>query len=205
MLAESQDKMAVQDHRTVSESELVKRARDGDEDAFGAIINLYRHRVIGYCYRMIGSDAEDVAQEIFIKFYLALYRFDSSKPIKPLLFRIAHNHCVDVLKKKTIRTVPFSKKDDDERQELRVKDERPDPEELARKAELQDAVNHALAAMPVLYRSPLIMRHVEGIPYEEIAKILALPMGTVKARIHRGRKILQQKLMGFVLLDEDQK
>jgi RNA polymerase sigma-70 factor (ECF subfamily) len=201
MLAEGQDKMTVQDLEPIAnQSELVKRARDGDEDAFGAIINLYRHRVIGYCYRMIGSDAEDIAQEIFIKFYLALYRFDSSKPIKPFLFRIAHNHCVDILKKKTIRTIPFLK-NNEEKQELQVKDERPDPEEWAQKAELQNALNHALAAIPVLYRSPLLMWHVEGIPYEEIAKILELPMGTVKARIHRGRKILQQKLMSFVVLN----
>jgi len=201
MLAEGQDKMEIQNLEPISDqSDLIKRARDGDEDAFGAIINLYRHRVIGYCYRMIGSDAEDIAQEIFIKFYLSLYRFDSSKPIKPFLFRIAHNHCVDVLKKKTIRTIPFLK-NDEEKQELQVKDERPNPEELAQKAELQNAVNHALATIPVLYRSPLIMWHVEGISYEEIAKILELPMGTVKARIHRGRKILQQKLMSFVLLN----
>jgi RNA polymerase sigma-70 factor (ECF subfamily) len=198
MSAEGQDKMTIQDGEPIADqSELVKRARDGDEDAFGAIINLYRHKVIGYCYRMIGSDAEDTAQEIFVKFYLALYRFDSSRPIEPFLFRIAHNHCVDVLKKKTIRTIPFLKNDDGT-QEMQVKDERPNPEEWAQRAELQNALNHALATIPVLYRSPLIMWHVEGIPYEKIAKILELPMGTVKARIHRGRKMLQQKLMSFV-------
>lgn len=191
--------MATQEPEPVpDQSDLIKRARDGDEEAFGAIINLYRKRVLAYCYKMIGSGAEDIAQEIFIKFYLALDRFDSSRPVEPFLFRIAHNHCVDVLKKKTIRTIPFII-NDEYKHELQVRDERPNPEEMAQKAELRNAVNHALSTIPVLYRSPLIMWHVEGISYEEIAEILELPMGTVKARIHRGRKILQQKLKSFVV------
>jgi len=149
---------------------------------------------------MIGSGAEDMAQEIFIKFYLALDRFDASKPVAPFLFRIAHNHCLDILKKKNIRTISFEK-DAEDRQEIQIKDERPNAEDLMQKAELQNAVNDAMAAIPVLYRSPLIMWHVEGSPYEEIAEILELPIGTIKAQIHRGRKMLQQKLMDFVLID----
>lgn len=178
-------------------SERIKRARAGDEDALGIIINLYRQRIMGYCYRMLGTGAEDAAQEIFIKFYLALDRFDISKPISPFLFRIAHNHCLDILKKKGIRTKSLNTDAEDE-QEIRIADEGPNPEELMQKAELRDAVNRALSEMSALYRSPLIMWHVEGISYEEIAGIMDLPIGTIKARIHRGRNILQQKLMGFV-------
>jgi len=81
------------------------------------------------------------------------------------------------------------------------KDKMPDPEEAIQKAELEDEVKHALAAIPPIYRSPLIMCHVDEISYEEISRILELPIGTVKARIHRGRKILQQKLMRFVITD----
>lgn len=191
-------KMAIQTPYSASEiSELIKRACVGDEDAFGMIVNLYRQRIIGYCYRMLGAGAEDAAQEIFIKFYLALDRFDTSKPISPFLFRIAHNHCLDILKKKGIRTQSLNT-DAEEEQEIRIADEGPNPEELMKKAELRDAVNRALSAMSVLYRSPLIMWHVEGISYEEIAEIMGLPIGTVKARIHRGRNILQQKLLSFV-------
>jgi len=179
---------------------LIKLARSGDEDAFGKIVNIYRNKVIAYCQRMIGSGAEDLAQEIFIKFYLALDRFDASKPVAPFLFRIAHNHCLDILKKKNIRIISLEK-DAEDRQEIQIKDERPNAEALMQKAELQNAVNDAMAAIPALYRSPLIMWHVEGIPYEEIAEILELPIGTIKAQIHRGRKMLQQKLMDFVLIN----
>ena len=179
---------------------LIKRACAGDEAAFGEIVNLFRQRIIGYCYRMLGSDVEDAAQEIFIKFYLALDRFDTTKPVSPFLFRIAHNHCLDVLKKKGVKTESFNR-DSPDGQCIQIPDESPDPEEIIQKNELQDAVRHALATIPALYRSPLIMWHVEGISYEEISEIMDLPMGTVKARIHRGRNILQQKLMSFVSTD----
>ena len=182
------------------QSELIKRARAGDEDAFGKIVNLYSRMVMGYCHRMVGSGAEDAAQEIFIKFYLALDRFDISKPVAPFLFRISHNHCLDILKKKKIQTTPLET-DTGHEYALKFMDKRPDQEEMIQKAELREEVNRALDAIPPLYRSPLIMWHVEGIPYEEISRILELPIGTIKARIHRGRKILQQKLMGFVIKD----
>ena len=181
---------------------LIKLACAGDEDAFGRIVNLYRHNVIRYCARMIGSSAEDIAQEVFIKLYLALDRFDASKPLAPFLFRIAHNHCIDMLKKKDIKTTPIDA-GPAQKHELQFRDERPNPEEMMEKAELHNAVNRAMAAIPVLYRSPLIMWHVEGICYEEIAEIMELPLGTIKAQIHRGRKMLQQKLMEFVVLNGD--
>ena len=182
------------------QSELIKRAREGDKDAFGKIVNLYRRMVIGYCHRMVGTGAEDAAQEIFIKLYLAIDRFDISKPVAPFLFRISHNHCLDILKRKKIQTTPLET-DTGHEYSLKLMDKRPDPEEMIQKSELRDEVNRALDAIPPLYRSPLIMCHVEGIPYEEISRILELPIGTIKARIHRGRKILQQKLIGFVIKD----
>jgi RNA polymerase sigma-70 factor, ECF subfamily len=181
-------------------SKLIKLACSGDEDAFGKIVNIYRNKVISYCHRMTGSGAEDMAQEIFIKFYLALDRFDASKPVAPFLFRIAHNHCIDFLKKKNIHTTPFEKTAVD-CLEIQIRDESPDAEELLQKAELQKAVSDAMASIPALYRSPLIMWHIDGISYEEISEILELPIGTVKAQIHRGRNMLQQKLMGFVFID----
>jgi RNA polymerase sigma-70 factor, ECF subfamily len=199
--ANGQDIIVIQPQELLSDlSRLIKLARSGDEDAFGKIVNTYRNKVTGYCHRMIGSGAEDTAQEIFIKFYLALDRFDTSKPVGPFLFRIAHNHCLDILKKKNIRTMPFEKSTEDGL-EIQIKDERPNPEELIQESELQHAVKDAIAEVPELYRSPLIMWHVEGLAYEEIAEILELPIGTIKAQIHRGRKLLQQKLMDYVSID----
>ncbi|RPI79908.1 MAG: sigma-70 family RNA polymerase sigma factor [Desulfobacteraceae bacterium] len=182
-------------------SNLIKRACGGDEAAFGELVHFYQQRLIGYCHRMTGSGAEDLAQEIFIKFYLALDRFDLSRPIDPFLFRIAHNHCLDALKKKTVPTIPLIKKEEGEK-EIQIEDNKPNAEDLMQKNEVQKAVNQALASVPVLYRSALIMYHVEDLSYEEISGALDLPLGTVKARIHRGRELLQQKLQPFVFLNE---
>lgn len=181
-------------------SELVRRACGGDAEAFGEIVNLYRGRIHSYCWRMAGAMAEDLAQEIFIKFYLALDRFDLSKPVGPFLFRIAHNHCVDALKKKRLRIMSLQGAGD-QNFEVQVRDRQPDPEQSLQNAELRRAIHAALAKVPVRYRSPLIMWHLEGISYVEICEILDLPMGTVKARIHRGRKLLQQKLAEFVCMN----
>jgi RNA polymerase sigma-70 factor (ECF subfamily) len=181
---------------------LIRRAQSGDADAFSEIVNFFRARIISYCWKMVGANAEDVAQEIFVKFYLSLDRFDPSKPIGPFLFRIAHNQCVDVLKKKRIRTIPLLHSvKDDEKLELQIRDDRPDPEASVQNAELRQAIQGALAKVPVRYRSPLIMWHVEGLSYVEISQTLDLPLGTVKARIHRGRKLMQQKLAGFVSMN----
>ncbi len=194
--------MAPRVQRTEDETTLVVRARDGDDAAFEALVGAYSRRIIGYCFKMgAGSGAEDLAQEIFVKLYLALPRFDTSKPLTPFLFRIAHNHCLDALRRKRVPTVSLVRDDPETGggAEVEHPDGRPDPEELARRAEVMDAVDRALASLPDTYRSALVLRHVEGLTYEEISETLGLPMGTVKARIHRGREKLQQKLRGLVV------
>ncbi|MBW2261231.1 MAG: sigma-70 family RNA polymerase sigma factor [Deltaproteobacteria bacterium] len=194
--------MAPREHRTEDETTLVLRARAGDDDAFEALVNAYSRRIIGYCYKMgARAGAQDLAQEIFIKLYLALPGFDSSKPLTPFLFRIAHNHCIDALRRKRVPTVSLVRDDPDAAagSEVDHPDCRPTPEELAQRTEIMEAVDQALASLPDAYRSALVLRHVEGLTYEEISETLGLPMGTVKARIHRGREKLQQKLRGLVV------
>jgi RNA polymerase sigma-70 factor (ECF subfamily) len=188
----------IQAEKEQDTSALVRRARAGDEDAFEAIVNLYGRRITGYCHRMVGQGAEDLAQEVFVKLYLALDRLDAEKPLSPFIFRIAHNHCLDALRKKKLPTVPLVKAGE-EGKEVQHASGKPTPDELAQRAEVLRAVEEALESMPPGERSTLIMWHVEGMSYEEISMALGLPMGTVKARIHRGRERLQQKLRGFVL------
>jgi len=137
--------MATQDPELEFDSAgLIRLARSGDADAFGKVVDFYRARILSYCGRMVGQNAEDVAQEIFIKFYLALDRFDLSKPVGPFLFRIAHNQCVDVLKKKRIRTISLQHRAD-EQLEIQIPDNQPNPEECTRNAELGQAIQQALA------------------------------------------------------------
>jgi len=185
--------------KKADEAELIRLAAAGDERAFESIVNLYASRITAYCHRMTGIGAEDLAQEIFVKLYLSLDRFDRQRPLAPFLFRIAHNHCLDALKKKKVPTLSLVREDDDDDREVQHADEKPTPEELAQRAEVLRALEDALASMPAAYRSALIMWHVEGLSYEEISAVMGVPMGTVKARIHRGREKLQQMLGGLVL------
>jgi RNA polymerase sigma-70 factor (ECF subfamily) len=148
------------------ETGLARRAAAGEEAAFEELVGRYSRPILDYCRRLVGhaTAAEDLAQEVFVKFYLALSSFDPSRAVSPFLYRIAHNHCMDWLRKKKVPTVPLVWEDEDGG---------------AREAEA-------------------IMRHRQGMTYEEIAEALDTPLGTVKARIHRGREKLQQKLAKYV-------
>jgi RNA polymerase sigma-70 factor (ECF subfamily) len=181
---------------------LARRAAAGDEAAFEGLIHKYSRPILDYCRRMVGDAAvaEDLAQEAFVKFYLGLPTFDPSRPVSPFLYRIAHNHCLDWLRKKKLPTVPLVWKDEEVGtvREADAPDRTLAPDELVERLEVQRAVDDALMSLPPTYRGALIMRHREGMSYEEIAAALDIPLGTVKARIHRGREKLQQKLAEYV-------
>lgn len=185
-----------------ADSALAQRAAAGDEASFEDLVNKYSRRILDYCRRLVGDAtvAEDLAQETFVKFYLGLSGFDPSKPVSPYLYRIAHNHCLDWLRKKRVPTVPLVWQDEEGRglREADAPDRTLAPDELVERLEVRQAVDEALASLPPTYRGALIMRHREGMSYEEIAEALDMPLGTVKARIHRGREKLQQTLTKYV-------
>jgi len=193
---------AVSANEADADSALAQRAAAGDEASFEDLVNKYSRRILDYCRRLVGDAtvAEDLAQETFVKFYLGLSGFDPSKRVSPYLYRIAHNHCLDWLRKKRVPTVPLVWEDEEGRglREADAPDRTLAPDELVERLEVRQAVDDALAELPPTYRGALIMRHREGMSYEEIAEALEMPLGTVKARIHRGREKLQQKLAKYV-------
>jgi RNA polymerase sigma-70 factor (ECF subfamily) len=185
----------------VDERDLARRAAGGDDAAFETLVNRYSRRIFDYCRRLVGdvTRAEDLAQETFVKFYFALHQYDPAQPLPPYLYRIAHNLCLDHLRKKKIPTVPLTwEEEDGEPRELPLADGRSAPDELADRAEVQAAIDEALGALPPLYRSALVLRYREGLAYDDIAATLNLPVGTVKAQLHRGREKLKQKLAAYV-------
>jgi RNA polymerase sigma factor (sigma-70 family) len=184
----------------VEDALLVERARTGDEAGFEALVEKYSRRVLSYCRRMVRQDpiAEDLAQEVFVKLFYALPRFDATHALTPFLFRIAHNHCVDWLRSRRPPTESLTDEGGEDRAPREFPDARPTPERNALDREIVEAVDKALSAVPETYRSVLVMRHVEDMSYEEISAVLELPLGTVKARIHRGRERLQQALRTLV-------
>jgi len=185
---------------TDDEASLTQQARLGDESAFETLVRRYQRRLLAYCRRMTGvaGPAEDLAQEVFVKLYLALPTIDPQRPVRAFLFRIAHNHCLDWLRKRRVSTVPLAYPGDEDGHERDPLDPAPSPEELVQSDEVGAAVDQALARVPEVYRSVLVMRHQADLAYEEIASALSIPIGTVKARLHRGRTHLQQSLKGIV-------
>jgi RNA polymerase sigma-70 factor (ECF subfamily) len=186
----------------VDDQELVARALEGDESAYRELLERFRRPVFSLIYRMIGDreQAEDLAQESFVK---AFNNLDSYKPnyrFSSWLFKIANNHAIDYLRRARLATVSIHGSPhatDAERMEetrivLEAPDESPEQEFLA--LELGAEIEDAIARLRPDYRVAVILRHIENRPYEEIAEIMEVPIGTVKTYLHRARAALREVL-----------
>jgi RNA polymerase sigma-70 factor (ECF subfamily) len=181
------------------EKTAVSRAKNGDEAAYSWLLTRYNSAIYDYCRRMIrGEDARDLAQEAFVKAFLSIESFDEKKRFAPWLFRIAHNLIIDYLRKKRAPTYSMTVTDETEAYDIDFEDISGAPDELLHRKEIRTAFDTALESLDSEFKEVLILRHREGFAYDEIARALELPLGTVKARIHRGREKLKQKLSPFV-------
>jgi len=179
------------------DSRLVQQTLDSDKEAFRALVDKYKRPIYNLAYRILGNveDADDIAQETFLCAYRSLDTFDLKRNFSPWIFKIATNLCFDRLRKKKLNIVsidePISEEDNIRWQ---LPDSSMDPQNLYESKELQDVVQRLIASLPEKYRVVIVMRHSQGLSYEEIAEILDQPVGTVKTHLHRARKILQEKL-----------
>jgi RNA polymerase sigma-70 factor (ECF subfamily) len=174
------------------DDELVRRARDGDVDAFTALVERHRDRVYAVCVRVIGNaeDAADAAQDAFLTVFRKLDQFRGDAQFTTWLHRVTVNACYDLLRKRKrqplLRSVPD---DDGPVAELGP----PVPDHADEVAGTRDATL-ALGAVPEEFRVALVLADVEDLPYEQIARILDVPVGTVKSRVHRGRIALARAM-----------
>ncbi|MCP4229755.1 MAG: sigma-70 family RNA polymerase sigma factor [bacterium] len=188
------------DSERLQEIELIRRARRGEEAAFSALLGNYNTAMLNYCHRLVGSRdlAADLAQETFIKAFLSIDKFDESKKFSPWIYRIAHNLCVDYLRKKRLPTEAMHYEGTDGDEVLvDIADSTAAPDALLERKEVNEHFEEALAALDGLYREPLVLRHQEQLSYQDISETLDIPIGTVKARIHRGRGLLKEKLVEY--------
>lgn len=172
------------------DSALVRACLAGDPDAFEGLLDRYRDRIFSFILRMVRntSDAEDLAQETFLKAFRGLSSYDATRPLLSWLFRIAHNTVIDFKRKTSPGTVSM----DDEDVPPLANGTSPEKEVDARlEAELVDRL---LAALPSIYREALLLKHKEDLNYPEMARILGVPEGTLKARVSRARDMLKNKL-----------
>lgn len=180
---------------------VIRRVQRGDANAFEYLVAAYEKNVYNLALRMTGSpeDAEDMAQEAFLKAYNSLPSFRGDSKFSVWLYRIVSNVCLDFLRKKNKRgAISLSVEDDDgEDTQLDLPDTSQSPEELLEKKLTREAVRRGLDALPPDARQILLLREIEGLSYEEIGAVLGLESGTVKSRIFRARK----KLVAFLLRD----
>lgn len=173
------------------EKTIVEKAKNGDERAFEALVTEYERLVYAVAFKLLGNehDAQDAAQETFIKLYCHLPSFRGESKFSVWLYRLANNVCIDMLRKKSVPTVSLSA-DEDDGVELNIPDGRFSPENELEKKQLRQAVERALGSLPEPYRQALVLRELAGQSYEEISQSLVIDIGTVKSRIFRARKKL---------------
>ncbi|MFZ2492209.1 MAG: sigma-70 family RNA polymerase sigma factor [Thermoanaerobaculia bacterium] len=180
---------------------LVARILEGDRDLFTVLAKRYERRVVNYVYRITRryEDAHDLAQDIFVKVYLALDRYDPKYQFSTWLFRIAQNASIDALRKKGISEVPLMRQtDDEEPREREFADDGVSPYRALKNKQLSAAIDQAVLDLPRDYRELIQLRHFAELSYEEIASMKKLPLGTVKNKLFRARNLLKEALGQFV-------
>jgi RNA polymerase sigma-70 factor (ECF subfamily) len=185
-----------------TDQEIVALARSGEEAAYRELVRRYERPLFSLLYRMVRDRelAEDLAQETFVK---ALNAIDSYRPefkFSSWIFKIANNAAIDHLRRRELDTLSLEGSPHAETPEaieataLQIGDRQESPLDEVEARELGGEIEAAIAKLRPEYRSCILLRHVEGRAYEEIAEILGLPLGTVKTYIHRARNELRREL-----------
>lgn len=184
----------------MSEQELVRRAKEGENDAFAQLVRDNEKRIYNLTLRMTGNpeDAMDLAQETFLNAWKGLKFFKGDSAFSTWVYRLASNACIDHLRRQKRRqamSVTLSLDEDEEERQADIPDERFRPETELERKELQRAVERGLRRLTDEHRQVLVMREVNGLSYQEIGDVLDLEAGTVKSRIARARLALRKILL----------
>ena len=171
-----------------TEQELILLARGGNSDAYGRLVARYQQTVYNIAYRLTGNrqEAEDVAQESFVKAHKALDRFDPQRPFAPWLYRIATNTALNWIKRRRpeveldVETPPV--------------DAAPGPEALTIAADSAARLRAAIAVLPPNQRAAIELRHFQGLSYREMSEVLDAPLSDIKSWLFRARRKLREVL-----------
>lgn len=181
------------------ESELVGELQAGSESAFDWLVTHYNAPVFNLILGMLGdtSDAADATQEVFLKAFKGIRRFRGGSSLKTWLYRIAIREALNNrrwFKRHLQKNVSIDAEPEEGRAPLEIEDESATPFDQLASLEIQGAVHAALAQIPDVFRTAVILRDLEGLSYEEVAEVLECSVGTVKSRILRGRRLLKDLL-----------
>jgi RNA polymerase sigma-70 factor (ECF subfamily) len=203
-----------------TDGELARRALQGEPQAFGELVKRYQSSVFNVCYRMVGerTQAEDLAQEAFIRAYRRLDQYDGERPFGPWIRRLSANLCLNHLQSEAARQRLRSGDlafDDETTGRIAASGANDpvfnitaapgyslatgtsSPEALQEQAELSSIVRAAIASLPVAYRAVIELRHFQDLSYAEIAEQLGIPLSDVKSHLFRARQMLAEKLKPY--------
>lgn len=184
----------------LSDMALVSLIKNGDKEAFTILIKRYEKKVFNILYLQLGNipDLEDLAQEVFIKVFKNIKNFRGESQFSTWLYRIAMNVSYDYRRKnKEVFSLddPLREDEEDTFEKIIANDNKEDPLSIIEGEELRNKLRKFIRELPKEYQEVLILREYEGLSYEEIAKILNCPIGTVESRLFRARKELKEKIL----------
>lgn len=173
------------------ERNVLARARAGDLDAFESLVRTHQDHIYNLAYRITGNheDASDAAQDAFVRAFQALARFREDAAFSTWIYRIATNAALDLVRRRPAAPP------------VELPEHHPapdDPERDAARHEIGRRVQAALANVPTEFRAAVVLRDLQGLSYEDVARILKVPLGTVRSRISRGREALRAQLTDLV-------
>lgn len=184
-----------------NDRDLVRRAAQGDRQAFGELVQRYQSAVFNVAYRMMANapDAEDATQETFIRAYHAFSSYDPERPLGAWLKTIAVRVCLTLLSKDLHEA--FSLDDEGQSPAQAASDDpfqrETDPAELVQLGERNHSVRQAILALPPQYRAVIELRHFQELSYVDISQTLHCPIGVVKINLFRARRMLAERLAGL--------
>lgn len=181
-----------------NDADLIQRCLANDQSAYTQLLEKYRRQVLSLVWRMVNNkeEAQDLAQEAFIRAFRSLESFDTTRSFPAWLFRITTNLCVDHYRKRKLKTVSLVQEAGHDHEERTIELESPEagPAEEFEDRQSAEWLDRMVRSLPAPYRIVILLRHQSDMAYEEIAEALNLPLGTVKARIHRAHKMLKEKI-----------
>jgi len=192
----------------LNEEQIVVELKKGNYIIFSEIVDLYKRRVFSMTYKFTNNydEAQDLAQDIFLKIYKELGGFRFESKLSTWIYRVSINMCLDWKRKnsrvKVINLTGMSKGNDEE-PTIDIIDDSPLPEEKLIVLEDKQLVHKVIYQLPDIYKAVIIMYHFNNMSYSEIAQTLDIPEKTVETRLYRGRRILKEKLADFRFGGED--
>jgi len=185
----------------LSDERLVELSLDGDEGAFGLLVQRYQRRLTAFLSQLVGDIelARELSQEAFVRAWSALERFNPKYRFSTWLFRIAHNLGIDQLRRRRLQTTPLYRTDSEGGEvEVVVPDLEKDPLGHLENRALASELREVIEGLRPEYRELVLLRHFGGLSYQEIADFTEMPLGTVKNKLFRAHSVLRKALTDFL-------